>query len=135
MIALDTNVLVRHYLTDPDQPEQSERARQLVENARSKGQEIYLSAVVICESLWVLGDCYRIPKAAQIEFLDSLLRDPPFRVSNPEVISNAFKLFRTQRVDFADCLIASEAKAQGCGATFTFDKKAGAGVGMKLVEL
>ncbi len=132
MIAFDTNVLVRHYLTDPDEPRQSDRARRLVENALSKGQTIFLSHVVVCESLWVLGDCYKISRKAQIDFVDSLLHDSPFRVSSPEFIARALKAFRESRADFADCLIAVEAKASGCSKTFTFDKKARAIPGMDL---
>lgn len=134
MIAFDTNVLVRHYLTDPEEPAQSEKARRLVENALTKGQTIYISHIVICESLWVLGDCYKIARSAQIEFLESLLHDEPFRVSGPEIISMALKVFKNSKVDFADCLIGMDAKSNGCAKTFTFDKKAKVIPGMELVK-
>lgn len=76
MIAFDTNVLVRHYLTDPDEP---------------------------------------------------------FRVSSTEIISRALKIFKDSKTDFSNCLIAIEAKANGCRKTFTFDKKAKMIPGMELV--
>lgn len=117
MIALDTNVLVRYYLTDPDEPRQSEKARRLVDQAISKGRTIYLSPIVLCESVWVLDRCYDISREAQVEFLESVLHDSPFKVSSPEVALKAFKIFRTSHADFADCLVVTEAKAKGCSKT------------------
>ena len=134
MIAFDSNVLVRHYLTDPDEPRQSQEARRLVENALAKGYDVYLSQIVLCESVWVLERCYKVSRKARIEFLHSILHDPPFQAEAPEQVAKALKQFSDTRADFADCLIASNAKAHGCKKTFTFDKKAKTIPGMAAVD-
>ena len=133
MIAFDSNVLVRHYLTDPDEPKQSEKARRLVGNALAKGYTVYLSQIVLCESVWVFERCYNISRKARIKFLQSVLHDPPFQVESPDQVTKALRQFTETKADFADCLIAANAKANGCKKTLTFDKKAKAISGMKAV--
>jgi len=52
MIALDTNVLVR-FLVEDDKA-QSARAARLVARAVSEDQPLFVSDVVMCETVWVL---------------------------------------------------------------------------------
>lgn len=134
MIAFDTNVLVRHYLTDPDEPHQSEKARTLVNKALSKGNSVYLGQIVLCESVWVLERCYGLSRKGLVEFLNSVLHDPPFLVESPEEVSRALRQFSQSKADFADCLIAANATAHGIRKVYTFDKKAKTVSGMEVLQ-
>lgn len=134
MIAFDSNVLIRHYLTDPDEPHQSEKARALVKTALSKGNSIYLSQIVLCEAVWVLERCYRLPRKSLTEFLNSVLHDPPFVVESPEEVTQALRQFSQTKADFADCLISANAKAQGVRKIYTFDREAKTVSGMEVLK-
>lgn len=134
MIAFDSNVLVRHYLTDPDAPKQSEKARALVEIALSKGNSVYLSQIVLCEAIWVLERCYKLPRKSQNEFLKSVLHDPPFVVECPESVAKALRQFGQSKTDFADCLIAANAKSNGARKIYSFDKKSKSIPGVEVLK-
>jgi len=133
VIAFDSNVLVRHFLTDPDEPHQSEIARTLVDNALAKGNSVYLSQIVLCETLWVLERCYKLPRRSLIEFLNSVLHDAPFIVESPETVTKALRQFSQIKSDFADCLIAANARAHGIRKIYTFNKKAKTIIGMEVL--
>lgn len=134
MIGFDTNVLLRYYLTDPDEPDQSAKARQLVETALSRNSPIYLSQMVLCEAVWVLARSYRLPKKSVIEFLNSVVRDAPFQVEAEEQVAKAVRQFAQTKADFSDCLIAANAKARGSRKTYTFDRAARDLPGMKFIR-
>ncbi len=51
MIAVDTNVLVRLLVNDPNAPEQSQQARELL-NAQG---EVWVGQIVLIETIWVLA--------------------------------------------------------------------------------
>ena len=61
MIALDTNVLVR-FLVEDDAT-QTKRAKASIRKAQANGATCYVSDIVMCELVWVLTSCYRIPRA------------------------------------------------------------------------
>jgi len=63
MIAMDTNVLVRFLLTDPECPRQSDAARSLVAKACVE-EGVFLPTTVLVETVWVLQSRYRVPKPA-----------------------------------------------------------------------
>ena len=71
MTGLDTNVLVR-YLTQ-DEPRQSRRANALVAEAAAGGDRLFVSAVVLCELVWVLRGAYSLEKAAVVSALERIL--------------------------------------------------------------
>ncbi len=107
MIGFDTNVLLRYYLTDTDEPKQSAKARQLVETALASNDPVYVSQMVLCEAVWVLVRAYRLPKKSVIEFLHSVVRDAPFQVEAEEQVAKAVRHFAQTKADFSDCLIAA----------------------------
>lgn len=54
MIAIDTNVLVRILVEDPDAPEQCQQARNLVLSA---SEPVWIAQIVLVEAVWVLESC------------------------------------------------------------------------------
>jgi predicted nucleic-acid-binding protein len=123
MIGLDSNVLVR-YLTQDD-PVQSKRANQVIEEALRAGQSFYLNHVVLCETNWVLARAYGYDQAELADAIEKILSAAQFEFEDKNSLWQALAGFRQSGADFADCLIGAKNLAAGCDATLTFDKRAG----------
>lgn len=120
MIGLDTNVLVR-YLT-LDDPEQSARATDLIEGAARDGVPLFVSAVVLCEIVWVLERAYGYRRPEIAIALEGLLRAAQLRFSDAALLWSAVADYRDGGADFADHVIGRQGVAAGCEATVTFDR-------------
>ena len=57
MIALDTNVLVRFLVADDE--EQNRRATELIKATIQKDNALYVSDIVLVETVWVLSRSYQ----------------------------------------------------------------------------
>ena len=68
MIAIDTNVLVRVLIDEPSQAAHITAARALVADAGN----VFVSQVVLIETVWVLESAYQLPKAEVLRALDGL---------------------------------------------------------------
>jgi predicted nucleic-acid-binding protein len=128
MIGLDTNVLVR-YLTHDD-PSQTTAAMRVM-NSLSSDSPGFLSLIVVTELVWVLAISYGYQKKEIEQVLETLLRSEELVLERAEIVSQALRMFRGGRADFADCLIERCGHAAGCKHTLTFDRKAVAGAGMR----
>lgn len=129
MIGLDTNVLLR-YLTQDD-PVQSKRATEILENDLSETRPGYVNHVVLCELVWVLEDCYSQAHADILKILDQLLKVAEIQFENPDVVRLAFSDYKTSGGDFSDRLISRSNLTRGCEHTLTFDEKAAKGAGFR----
>lgn len=121
MIALDTNVVVR--LLVDDDPEQCRRARLLVEKAESREEPLWLSDIVLCETVWVLESCYELHRAEIFGALSRLVRSRQVQLQSPDTAAAALADYRAGRADFADYLILKLALAAGCVSLATFDRE------------
>lgn len=119
MIALDTNVLVRFLVKDDE--EQTERARRVVERAFERHKAVYVSEIVLCETVWVLRSAYRFPRFRIVGILGFLLRARQLTFPSRERLRLTLDAYRTGRGDFADYLIRSDALGAGCEQVATFD--------------
>ena len=134
MIAIDTNVLLRHILQDD--AEQSPKASQLIEDHA----EVLITDIVLIESLWtLLGKKYQASREDIITLIDSLIAEPAIKFENPQAIWAALSDFQEKRSqyapdgrklklpDFADALIINKAKLiakqsnENLAAVYTFD--------------
>lgn len=120
MIALDTNVLVR-FLVEDDEA-QSAAAAALIVEALSAGEGLYVSDIVLCETVWVLTAAYRVKRTEVIPTLRDLLRAKQLVFSTPDLASRALDAFARGRGDFADYLIREHAREAGCNVVATFDR-------------
>lgn len=123
MIGLDTNVLVR-YLTQDDAV-QARRANRLIADAMKNGEPMHLSAIVLCETVWVLRWAYRIGKADILRALTRILDTAQFSIEDPDACREALALYAEGRGDFSDYLLGTRNHRAGCSATVTFDRKLG----------
>ena len=133
MIAADSNVLIRYFLTEAGSAKQVRQANDLIEDALEEGEGVFISEIVICECIWVFRRAFKLPKKSLLVFLDSILNDAPFVLEDERMIYAAKRQFARSGADFADCLIAANAKGVGCRATYTFDRKAQAVPGMVIL--
>jgi len=118
MIAIDTNVIVRIFIDDLN-IEQVNAARNLVQ----KNKQVYIPQLVIAEMVWVLTRTYELSKSQIINILNEIYENGAFILSDKEQLFGALNLFKENNVDFADCMILTNAKAAGVKYLYTFDAK------------
>ena len=122
MIAWDTNFLIRYLITDDD-TKQTEVVLETLADQQKAGTPIFITQIVICESIWVLSGAYKIPKPQLIQILESLLADSNFHFENAAILPEALEMYKSQKGDLSDYLIGLTAKLQAkVEATHSFDK-------------
>ena len=127
MIAIDTNLLLRH-LTQDD-PAQAAKVAQLLAGAAEEAELVLLTDIVLCETAWVLTRFYEVKRADLLTALDRVLADGQFAFQHRPEVEAALKASRAGKGHFADHLIAALARTAGCRTTFTFEKGLGAEAG------
>ncbi len=120
MIALDTNVLVR-YLVEDD-PRQCALATALIERAIAGDDALFVSDLVVCETIWVLGISYRVGRAEIASLLRDLFRARHLEFAATDQLVRALDAYVSGKGDFADYLIREHARAAECESVATFDK-------------
>lgn len=118
MISLDTNILVRIFVDDAEQPKQNKKARKIV----SEYKTVYVSQIVQVETVWVLSRAYGFSRKEIGIVLGSLLHNQSFRLENETVFTAAFPLYCSSNIDFSDALILQTSAQQNL-KLLSFDKK------------
>ena len=113
MRAIDTNVIIR--LLTKDDEAQNKAAEKLI-----KAGDIFVSLTVILECEWVLRSAYRFTTEQIAKGLTLFAGLPGIEMEDRIVVSNAIE-WMLGGMDFADAMHL--AKADGCTAFVTFDKK------------
>jgi len=117
MIAVDTNVLVRVLVNDPGANEQCRLARNLI-NVHG---DVWISGIVLTETVWVLESVYKFSKEQIICVLEKMIRHPHVHLENVEKLNNILTVFSAGNAGFADCLILNEAQ-QRHFVLYTFEQ-------------
>lgn len=120
MIGLDTNVLVR--VITRDDPAQANQARSVMERC-SPQDPGWISAIVLCEIVWVLLRGYRYTRVQTAGVLGQLLRTAELEIEDSDLARQALDRF-TKGFDFADAFIGLRSSRSGALPTWTFDKAA-----------
>ena len=132
MIAVDTNVLLRHLLHDDEF--QAARADIVFDAAET----ILITDVVLVEAVWTLsGRKYRLPKNDLVVILERLFSEPNVRFEDDQVVWRALQAYRgagsaseqglAKGAGFADALIVFKAlqaasdAGEALNAVYTFD--------------
>ena len=113
MLAIDTNLIVRH-LTG-DHPEQSPKARRLID-----AEDVFVCTTVLLETEWVLRSVYGHSPIEIGRALTAFAGLPRVRVEDPALTAKALDLM-IHGMDFADALHLG--KAQACTAFVSFDRR------------
>lgn len=130
MIGLDTNVLVRYVMQDD--PVQTQKATDFIENNLSEEQLGYIPLIALAEFIWVLKRCYGLTKDNLVDAIEALLTTKQFLVERKGVAWKAMRIYQQNSGDYSDTLIAVIAQNDGCADIVTFDKKAQS-IGMTLL--
>ncbi len=120
MTGVDTNVLVR-YLVEDD-PEQARRVHKFLGTARAAGEQVWISSVVLCETLWILRSAFRRPRAEILNAVEQILDTDLFLVEEEDAVRRAVQISRRRPGDLADHLIGQLHLRKGCRFTLTFDR-------------
>lgn len=117
MIAVDTNVLARFYVDDPNDPE-AEKQRPIAREWFSGASKVFVPLTVVLELEWVLRAFYRFHVEDFVRVLRHLLGLPHVTVEDWLRVSEALDL-HSKGLDFADAL---HLLASGhCSEFLTFD--------------
>ncbi len=119
MIALDTNVLVR-YLVEDDAT-QTALAAALIDRAIAANESLFVSDIVVCETVWVLRVGYRVGRAEVAALLRQLFRARHLLFRAVDQLARALDAYAAGKGDFADYLIREHARAVDCDTVATFD--------------
>ncbi|MGD0800013.1 MAG: type II toxin-antitoxin system VapC family toxin [Terracidiphilus sp.] len=130
MTGLDTNILVRFFAKDD--PLQTPKARAVL-SALTTAEPGWVGVATILELVWVMTRSNGVGRDAVVRILADLLTRETIVVEAAETVEKALRRYRNGNADFADCLIASSAKAAGCNRTITFDRIAARDAGMELI--
>lgn len=120
MRALDSNVLLRYLIGDD--PRQAAIAVRIIEECRTVEEPVFVTVLVLCETIWVLDRVYKQSKVQIVEAIESLLAIDLFRFEHERLVRRAFNEFRQSRADMPDYLIGEIAIAAGCRDVVTFDR-------------
>lgn len=120
-VFFDTNFLLRFYLDDI--PEQSARAKNMVQAAKDGSLLLVTDLVVICEMVWVMDSYYRLDKNQISEKMTNLYRTAGLVVLNGEILPNALAVYVSKNIDFTDAVIGAIASTNYIEYLASFDKK------------
>ena len=131
MIALDTNVLVRHVVADD--PKQALAAQAFLAELTIE-RPAFVCREVIVELVWVLHRAYRFSRERIATVLEDLLAIKGLEVEMSDDVARAASRFRGGGADFADLMIAAAAKRSGAEPVYTFDEQFAKVAGAALLE-
>jgi predicted nucleic-acid-binding protein len=117
MKAVDTNVLARFFVNDPDDPE---AAKQRPAAVQVMAGQVFVSLTVVLELEWVLRGFYELSRADVIRVLRALAGMPQVRLEGRDEILLALSACEAHKLDFADALHV--ARSARCTGFVTFDK-------------
>jgi len=120
MNGIDTNVLVRILVDDAKAMEQCKIARDFV----IEQDNIFISSIVLVETVWVLQRAYAVEKTKVLEILNQLLLQKALIFENRSLIEKAIDIYQVEAFGFSDALILASNAIKNCHL-YTFDKKLG----------
>jgi len=123
MIGLDTNVLVRYLVQDD--PAQAAQATREIEARQAEASSIYLTAIVLCETVWVLETAYGFGRSDVLAVLEKVLRTRQFAFEHKDLLWAALADLRAGKGDFSDYLLGRIGQIAGCIETVTLDRGLG----------
>jgi predicted nucleic-acid-binding protein len=118
VIAIDTNILIRTIVDDPTSPQQCLEARQIIQDY----DMIFISNIVIIETVWVLRRSYNFSKNEITETISKVIAHSAFVFEDNNSLESALNLFKRNPIGFSDCLIFSIAQSRNL-KLITFDRK------------
>ena len=120
MRAVDTNILIRALAGDDF--EQSPMAEAFIRDHAP----VWVSHVVLAETVWVLESVYDCGKPQLVEAMKRIIDNKDLSLEDPAIVRAALVLFQSKgKVTFEDCLILEIARKANHLPLATFDKALG----------
>lgn len=132
MIGLDTNVVVRYLVQDD--AAQAAVATRLLERVLSPERPGFITAVTLCEIVWVLAECYDADRSRIASVIEGLLASRQLVVEEADIAWKALQDWQASRADFSDALIGRQVTARGGEKIVTFDRAAAKLPGFELLK-
>lgn len=121
MKGIDTNILIRFLVGDDVL--QAKKVYKIFKKAESEKKTLFVPLLVMLELIWVLESVYEIPRVDIIESISELIAMPILKFEHQSALQQFTHAAQGNKYDLSDLLISHSAKAQGCEAVITFDKK------------
>lgn len=112
----DTNLWVRWLLHD--NPYQFERVKSLLTQNESGAIQTYTSSIVLLEISYVLKSVYEFKFEEVLESLEGIRSIKNITILESTNIQLALEFFKSYKIKFSDCLIASQITAGMTLCTF-----------------
>ncbi len=132
MIGIDTNILVRYIVQDDE--EQARLATSVLEGELDGKNQGLVSAIVLCELVWVLRRAYGYGKEQVVEVLRSLMSSADLVVDRVDDAWRALREYETGSADFTDYYMGQMNRTLHAETTYTLDRKAGTGNHFTLLD-
>jgi predicted nucleic-acid-binding protein len=114
VIALDTNVLARFFVDDPDD---AQAAKQRPAAVAALSGRAYVCVTVLLEFEWVLRGFYALPRRVIVEIFRALAGIEHLVIEDRNAVLTAVDVFESG-IDFADALHVSRSSRAASVATF-----------------
>jgi predicted nucleic-acid-binding protein len=131
MPALDTNILVRYIVRDDSN--QLEAAQRLIQRCVIEQLTMFVPVTVTLELEWVLRSAFGFTKDETVGALSDLYSAAELSFESERALEVALELYRTNSVDFSDCVHIALAVQAGEQPLWTFDKAAAKVSGAKIL--
>lgn len=119
MIAIDTSILARFYVDDPEDTE-ARRQRPVARKVMVESASLFVPLTVVLEFEWVMRGFYQATPAAFCGAVEHLLGMPHVTVERWQAVKDALGL-HLRGLDFADAL--HWATSAACERFVTFDDR------------
>jgi predicted nucleic acid-binding protein len=113
---VDTNILIRHLTGDP--PQMAAQATAFL----GAEDNLYLTDLVVAETIYVLESFYEVPRARVAEAIRSLLALRSMIVVDRGLLLRAVEVYETARLDFAEAYLVACAESTGILRVASFDR-------------
>lgn len=130
-IGIDTNILVRVFVSDA--PEQLQRVKALFASL-GPDRRAHVARETLIELTWVLRQVYGLGRDDVSDAIEGLLDAEFIDIEDHDRVEIAISGYRNGGGDFADRMIAAANAAAGCAHTYTFDRKFAKLEGVELLE-
>jgi len=119
---LDTNLIIRHLTRD--NPEQSEKAREIFKRLEEGSYKVMTSEATIIEAVQVLSSkkLYHLPKDSIKQYLNAIISLPGLKLPHKKTFFRALELFSLLSVDFVDALNIAHMERMKTRTILSFDK-------------
>jgi predicted nucleic acid-binding protein len=122
LLAVDTNVILRHLLSD--HADHSPRAAALFMRVRRGEQSIFCPDTAIFEAVHILHGFAKAPRDRTGAALLMLVELPLFRMDHKDAIITALEFWAGHSaLDYADCYHMAVTNEKGLSGIYTFDQK------------